>query len=299
MNKWIFIGALTALVSCQPIESSQHRFLFAGHTYDWQVETGDRIDPRLEAWAFQNYDGIWLGGDICARTTENPATLDYLEQVFPFSNQSVHWALGNHDVKFGYPEELESLRGHPRFYAQWMDGLVVLVLDTNFFQWPNARPDPDFCAQMAAQDALVHQVSDTLQKASHLIVLHHYNLVTQSISGGKVNPDTLVNYHKPFLKTVCRPDTATFSQRWWPLFQKIQARGVEVVFVCGDLGMQAKRLEVQTPEGIWFLGAALNNSVDSASAPSYVKDFSPDQMIEFEYERSEKELRWDFIQPLL
>ena len=42
-----------------------------------------------------------LEEDLCARTSEKPSTLDYLDSIFDLSSDKTHWALGNHDLVEG------------------------------------------------------------------------------------------------------------------------------------------------------------------------------------------------------
>ncbi|PSR12301.1 MAG: hypothetical protein C7N36_12420, partial [Bacteroidetes bacterium] len=55
-------------------------FIFLGHPYDWYTENS--LDPRLELLDFSRYAGVWLGGDVCGRTSKSEATLQYLDHIF-------------------------------------------------------------------------------------------------------------------------------------------------------------------------------------------------------------------------
>ena len=291
-NKALALLLLLWLGGCaEPVPPKY--YLFLGHPYRW-VESGDRIDPRVEALPLDTYDQLWLGGDICAKTTAQPGTLAYLDSLFQFENGNVHWAWGNHDVKYGHEEWIEATTGRPDYYAEWLDGLLLVVLNTNLLQWPNANPPAEFCRRMEEQFALLEAVADTTRAASHVVILHHYGLLTDSLSGGAYSLDTVFNYYKPFLKWKCRPGDATFAQAVYPMLLRVQQRGIQVVLVAGDLGQRAKQFAWQSPQGIRFLGSGINNSADPAHAPDYVTNFDPDKVLVFRHDPQERKLEWNF-----
>ncbi|MCB9283951.1 MAG: hypothetical protein H6563_07760 [Lewinellaceae bacterium] len=294
MTRLSLLGSLIFLLTACGRDPSAHSYLFLGHCYQW-IGSGDRIDPRVAALPLENYDQIWLGGDACAKTTLQPATLAYLDSLFRFSRGDVHWAWGNHDVLYGNEDRLMATTGRPDYYAQWVDGFLLVVLNTNLFQWPNSRPDSAFCERMEGQYHMLESLADTVSAASHVVVLHHYCLLTNELTGGRYDLDTVFNYYKPFFKVRCLPDDATFEKAVYPLLKKIRNRGIEVVLVGGDLGQRAKSFEFQTSDGIWFLGSGINNSVDPARAPAYVTNFGPDQVLEFRYEPKRRVLSWKFL----
>ncbi|MBK8491012.1 MAG: metallophosphoesterase [Saprospirales bacterium] len=286
-------ASLLFLSACQKPPQS-HSYLFLGHCYQW-IGSGDRVDPRVAALPLAQYDQIWLGGDVCAKTTLQPEILQYLDSLFQFQRRNVHWTWGNHDVQYGHEDWIQATTGHPDFYAQWVDGILLVVLNTNLFQWPNACPPADFCRRMEAQYTMLQTLADTVSAASHVVMLHHYDLLTNELTQGEFDLDTVFNYYKPFLKVQCQPDTATFEKAIYPLLMQIRKKGIEVILVGGDLGQRAKSFEFQTADRIWFLGSGINNSADPARAPAYVTNFEPDQVLVFEHDPVARTLEWKFI----
>lgn len=271
----------------------EQKILFLGHPYQWGG-SGTRLDPRVERIPFDDYDQIWLGGDVCAKLTEKRETLAYVDSVFDFSHRRVHWTWGNHDVFYGGEDWIQQTTGRPDFYLDWKDGLLLAVLNTNLLQWPRSNPDSVFCARMRAQYDMIRQLADTVRQARQVVVLHHYGLLTAGIARGQIDPDTVFNYHKPFLKWVCEDSTRTFEQAIYPELVRIRQKGIPLTLVGGDIGMRAKKLEFTSEEGIVFLGAGINNSVGREWAPSYVTNFDPDQALVFRYDPSTGLLRWTF-----
>lgn len=285
--------ALLLLMAACGQEEPVRRYLFLGHPYRW-VEAGNRVDSLVEALPLDRYDQIWLGGDVCSRTTEKRETLLYLDSLFRFKRGNVHWAWGNHDIMFGNENWLPETTGRPDYYSEWVDGMLLVVLNTNLLQWPESNPDSIFCSRMEGQYRMLRDIADTIRAASHLVLLHHVCLLTNEMTGNSMGLDTVFNFYKPFLKMRCQPDTASFEKAVYPMLAKVQQRGIQVVLVGGDLGMRSKAFEYQTPDGVWFLGSGINNSVNPAYAPSYVTNFDADRILEFTLDREAKALSWKF-----
>ena len=270
------------------------QYLFLGHPYDWKSE-GDRIDPRLEKLSLASFDQVWLGGDVCARLTEKPSTLVYLDSVFHFKKGNVHWAYGNHDLLYGNREWIEDRTGRPEFYAVSENGVCIAVINTQLFIYPRVNPPADFCARLDAQFDFLKTLADTISAPSHLVLLHHYCLMTNGLSGGNLELGQFWNFYEPNLQVACT-GRGTFEEKIYPLLKKVQQKGVRVILVGGDFGMRAKTFQYQTADGIWFLGSGINNSVgDPATAPEYVTNFDPDKILLFEHRPEERALDWKFI----
>lgn len=282
------------LLACSSEENAVERILFIGHGYQWK-DGGDRIDYRLERLSFSDYDQIWLGGDICSKASYSGATLGYLDSLFDLSAQTRHWALGNHDLPpAGGTNDPQQVTGRPSFYLHHRDSLGILVLNTNLFVWPSSKPDLVFQEKMASQCALVASLATQDLPISHLVVLHHHCVMTNAMSGHTLSLDTIFNDYKPMFKVHMASDSATFERQLWPHFQALQRKGVQVVFAGGDLAMQAKSFTYQTSDGIWFLGAGINNSVPEWHRPEYLRCFDPDQVLEFSYDKRTQDLSWTF-----
>ena len=291
-NKTVFWWGLSLLVllACSEERTDVESILFIGHGYQW-TDAGNRIDYRLERLDFADFTQIWLGGDICAKASHDRATLVY----FDLSAKTTHWALGNHDLPpNGGAFNPEQFTNRPSFYLQHDDSLGVLVLNTNLFVWPNSKPDSSFQEQMARQSYLVESIDQMDLPIAHLVVLHHHCVMTNAMSGNTLRLDTIFNDYKPMFKVNMESDSATFERHLWPHFQSLQTSGVQVVFVGGDLAMQAKSFAFQTGEGIWFLGAGINNSVPDWHRPEYLRCFDPDQVLEFTYDKRTQDLSWTF-----
>lgn len=287
ISGWVVIAVLAFACSEQP--KTEH-ILYIGHAYDWHYT--DRLDRRLEKLDFKQYDQIWLGGDVCARTSENPATMAYLDSLLDFSK--VHWSLGNHEHDYGDVTNITAYLQRPTFYTHWQNGLCLLVLNTNLF-WPYPGvPPQENCEQKAAQLALIQKVCDTLQAASHLVVLHHHALFTEKMLDDKGDTIRVFNVNPiPFMASC--DSSLTVTDFLYPQLVALQKKGIHVLLIGGDFGMRSKQFEYTSAEGITFLGSGVNNTVSREYAPEYVTDFGPDYFLELYYQPLEKQLHWNFI----
>lgn len=288
-NFYLLVVFSLLMVSCRSDRPfPERRYLFLGHPYDWH--DGHSMDPRLEALPYDCYDMIWLGGDVCSRTTESPRALRYLDSLLDFSTGRIHWALGNHDVEYGHPDWIMAYTRRPAFYTYCQDDLCLMVINTNLF-WMYAAPPPQRdCAQKLAQQQMITRVLDTIRSASHLIILHHHALLKEW------KPPELqrtFNVEPDRVTVSCNTDSQ-FATLFGDRLRAVQRRGVQVLLVGGDVGMRAKKFSYRTPEGIWLLGSGINNSVPRGAAPNYVEDFGPDEVLVFHHQPKTRQLRWAF-----
>lgn len=283
------------LFSCENKESQNtQEYLFLGHTYQWGVKENNRIDYRFKDFDFKKYKQLWLGGDLCAQTDEELETLAYLDSIFDLSSKTTHWALGNHDVLGkGTLDWIEATTKRKTFYTSSFNDICLAVLNTTEFHHPNYRPKPFECEVLDGQIQMLQNISDTIQNVSHLLVLHHYCFLTNEQYKDSVDLGSIFNLYVPELKVDCANEH-TFKSRMLPIFQKVQNKGVQVVFVSGDLGQRSKAFEYQTEDGMWFLGSGINNSAVDIYVPEYVTDTTTDQVLIFEHEVKERKLKWRF-----
>lgn len=289
---FLLLAGLLALPGCQKdLPAPSFRYLFLGHPYDWLFT--DRVDPRLAYLQRDSFQGIWLGGDVCSRTTQSPTTLSYLDSLFQLDAASTHWAIGNHDILEGDESLIPIVTQRPTFYTVDQNGICLLVLNTNLLWHYDWAPPQEDCERKQAQMDLIRQVCDTVQDASHLVILHHHSLFNEL----KVNEqgDTLRsgNINGMPIRTGCDPQS-DFTETVYPQLVRVQERDVQVVCVGGDYGMVTKQSSFTTDEGIKLLGSGINNSLNMDYPPDYVKNFNPDSVLIFEHKPHERSLEWSF-----
>ena len=279
--------------SCTSEQTTEKQYLFLGHPYNWKNPY--QVDPRLETLDYEPYSQIWLGGDVCSRTTEKESTLIYLDSLFHIGNPTTHWTLGNHDIQDGHIDWITNRTQRPTFYVDWVDGICLLVLNTNLFWHYGGQPAQVDCDQKMAQSELIHAVLDTIDQASHLVILHHLALFSELMKDSLGNPLELFNVNAPRIRMDC--DSASYLKELiYPKLEQVKSKGIEIVLVGGDFGMRAKELAYQTPEDIWLLGSGINNSVSRSNVPDYVTTLAPDKVLIFKHWPESRKLEWNFVE---
>ena len=271
----------------------EREYIFLGHPYDWQDWYG--IDPRLEQLDFDEYDQVWLGGDVCSRTTFQASTLDYLDRIFDLSSDRLHWTLGNHDIKYGNIRYITDKTGRNTFYSHTTDGICLLVLNTNLFRFFPAKQLQEDCEIRTKQLELIRSVTDTVEHSSHLVILHHHALMSdlRRDSTGRI-PDVF-NTNYPDVQASC--DSAFYLTEFlYPRLKKVKSRGVDVVLIGGDLGMRSKSCEFWTQDSIVMLGSGINNSLEFETAPDYVTSFDKDKVLLLHRNLKKRSLDWEFVE---
>ena len=294
--QFLLILTFSCLIySCSSDQKPQtKKYLFLSHTYQWGVTDNNRIDYRFEGFDFSGFDQIWLGGDLCARTSEKRSTLTYLDSIFDLSSDKTHWALGNHDMVKGHIKYITDITKRATYYSSFVDGIGIVVLNTTEFYHPIYSPKEHECALLDGQLNMLQNIADTIKAASHLVVLHHLPLLKNEMTNDSLDIGLEFNYYHPEYKISCK-DPETFDKVFFPIFKKIQKNGVQVILIGGDLGQRSKEFEYRSKEGIYFLGSGINNSAIPFNPPAYVTNTNPDKLLIFEHDILKKELSWKFV----
>lgn len=222
-------------------------FLFAGHT--WQSGTnGTRADYRLEQLDLSKYTGIWLGGDVCSEAMLEYSTVYYIDTLFGLGNPETHWTLGNHDARNGNWEWVEEFAGRKTYYAYSSYGITRIVMNTNLV--------PTHCEMINEQYEMISSVCDTIQQSHYLILLMHHNLWRDV--PGLPNPLTYSQSDLRYWNANCDSVNTSFVQIIYPKLLAVAGRGVEVICVIGDMGSGPKKFEMDSDDGIHFLGCGLD-----------------------------------------
>lgn len=229
----------------------------------------DKVMSEVEQLDFSKYDALMLGGDLAAESTESLATLAYLDSVFDLAQPTTLWTLGNHD--YLHPEWIAQYTQRPLFYAFHKNDITFLVFDAQ----------EDRCNTSGAQLELFNQVIDTLEKSTHLVLLHHKLLWL--MDGGTLQNDinqiSNGDYGGCFH---CVPEN-NFYTTVYPRLVELQNKGIQVICTAGDIGVKVKEFEHQTAEGIVFLASGVKDGAAGNKA------------LLFQHDRDKKSLSWEFV----
>jgi hypothetical protein len=253
------------LPSDQPATDQISYYLHLSHT---RTPANPTVIAPVNAIDFRSFEMLWLGGDLAWLSSENDATMSYLDSIFQFGSTNTLWSLGNHD--YSDLARIESYTHRPNYYCHSRNGITVLVLDTQ----------DSLSNILGAQKVFFDSVLDTLQQTTHLVILHHKLLwmpgnatlepLIPSVSNGSLgNCYSCVNPNN-------------FYADLYPRLLEVHAKGIEVICVGGDIGSHTTEFEYETPEGIHFL----------ASGMSYTS--TENKAILFRHDRVRQRLVWSF-----
>lgn len=273
------------LLSCESKKnSSPDQFAFLGHIYKFHGN-GGQVDKRIEALDLNNYTGIWLGGDVCTETSLTKENLQYLDQLFDLSAPSTLWALGNHDIRNGNLHWIKAATEKESFYAHWQDGFTVLVLNSNI-------PSTD-CDQLERQFRFIETVCDSLEKSSHLVLLHHH-AVWGDIEGLPKKFGTLAHGNYKHYRWHCRSESNRFSSSVYPLLRLVNKKGIQVYCISGDAGnANVKGQHHYSVDGIEFLTSGIGNS-EYSNNPKKLSNAVQDQILIFSYDKNNSKMTWAY-----
>ena len=244
-------------------------YLFAGHTI--QINTpGNKLDYRLESLSLSDYDGIWLGGDVCGEALLNYSTIQYIDSVVNLGNPETHWTMGNHDAREGNWEWYEEFTNRHTYYTYSSNYITRVILNTNLV--------PTNCEMIDDQYQMISNICDTISESKYLILLMHHG-IWRNIQG-LPQPSQYANSDLVYWSANCDSVDTPFNEFIYPKLLEVEARGIEVICVMGDLGGNKKTFIAISDEGVQFLGAGLNEN-------------GPDDEI-FTFNKQTFELDWKF-----
>ncbi len=243
----IFIVLFTFLSSqVNAQERVEKKFFFTGHCYQ-PYTAGDKVDYRLEEFDFTDYEGVWLGGDVCSEALLKYSTVQYLDDIFDLGNIDTHWALGNHDTRNGNWEYVSEFSGRKTYYAYSNQKMTRIVLNTNIV--------PTECEMMNDQYSMIENVCDTIQESKYLVLLMHHGLWFDV--PGLPPPQEYSHSNLKYWNSNCYDVNSNFINSIYPKLLEVQSRGVEVICVMGDIGHYTNRFDMLSDDGIRFLGSGL------------------------------------------
>lgn len=280
MSRSFFITLVFILASSACFgQGDTLKYFFEGHTYQWHT-AGDKVDERLEKMDLSGYDGIWLGGDVCSEATLEYSTLEYIDGLFDLKHPNTHWTFGNHDARNGNWNWFEEISGKKTYYTSHYKGISYMVLNTCL--------TPYHCEMLDEQYRIIVDLCDTIQHSSHLIFLMHHCL-WENVPGLPI-PYKYAQSNLTRFSFTCSNADATFLNDIYPRLLEVEKRGVEVIMIMGDMGGQ--RIDMESDDGIRFLGTGLNRS--KYTDPVERENADRDWFIEFKHVPEKGWLDWQF-----
>lgn len=250
---------LTLFTSCTKEKTSPvgiKKYAFFGHTY----QDNETVDKRVRNLDLSVYDQIWLGGDICAESTQSKKILKHIDHVFNLNSPTTHWTVGNHDVRNGNLNWITDFTQKPLFYATYFNGITLLNINTtmNIKQY-YSKDD------IQLQYKLIKQVCDTISKSKHLIILSHHSVWNGCGNVNNVSQFSNQDFSSYLFSVNPKENYKTF---FYPLLVQLKKRGINIIHIAGDFGQLATEYSSLSQDGINFIGSGIT------SESNYNKQFS-------------------------
>jgi len=120
------------------------------------------------------------------------------------------------------------------------------------------------------QKELFQSVTDTLDKTTHLVILHHKLiwLYGDSTLDSSIPSNSNAGLGDCF---VCL-NPNNFYSALYPKLVNLKQRGIEIVCIGGDIGTKTKEFEYQTPEGIYLLASGIESGESGNKALIFQHD---------------------------
>lgn len=265
----ICLFVLTISVTAQP-DNETIKYIFVGHCY--QLGAPNNVDSRIEQLDYSEYEGVWLGGDVCITSMLSYPTIQYLDSLFDLGNPETHWTLGNHDARLGNWEWYEELTNRKTYYTHSTYGITRIIMNTNLV--------PTNCEMMDDQFNMISNVCDTISESNYLILIMHHGIWRGVPS--LPFPISIGHSDLVYWNSNCYDVNSTFVNSIYPKLLEVQSRGIEVICVYGDMGAQQKSFQMDSDDGIHFLGCGLH-----ANQPD-------DVVLIFNYNKESGHLEYDF-----
>lgn len=241
-------------------------YLHIAHT---RTSANPNMDRAVERLNYSIYDMLWLGGDMALSTSLDDLTMDHVDSILGLGSENTLWALGNHD--YADLDRVQAYTGRPAYYAYHKNNITFLVLDSQ-----------DSLSNITGpQKELFFNVTDTIAESSHLIVLHHK--LIWMYGDAYLQPQIPYITNGGFGDCFYCVNPNNFTSELYPELLKVEARGVEVICIAGDIGFRASKFEYLTPEGIQYLASGIEEGNPANKA------------LLFQHDLSAGALSWEFV----
>ena len=251
------------LVPSKPLKSNS--YLHLSHT---RKNVNPQMDDVVESINYKKYDMLWLGGDLTNLTSFDDETMLHVDSIFDFANPNTLWALGNHDYSDLF--RVQEFTDRLPYYAYHKDGITFIVLDTQ----------DSLSNIIGEQKVLFESVVDTLEKSSHLIIIHHKLIWMYGNNDLESQISSISNGDLGDCFHCINPNN--FYTEIYPQLAAVKNKGIEVICIAGDIGFKTNEFEYTTSEGIYFLASGIKAGE------------SDNKALLFEHDVTNRHLTWEY-----
>lgn len=245
---------------CSEFSSDQY-YLHLAHT---RTATNPSMDQLVESIDYSYYDMLWLGGDLAVSTSLDDMTMDHIDSILDVGNENTLWALGNHD--YADLDRISAYTHRPAYYAYYKDKLTFLVLDTQ----------DSMSNIIDEQLELFSSVTDTLQSTTHLVILTHKLIWMYGDSYMQNYINSIPNGGFGDCFYCINPNN--FYTDLYPKLIELEANGIEVICIAGDIGFRTNEFAYTRPEGVQFLASGIDAGKSYNQALVFKHDVDNDSL---------------------
>lgn len=242
MHKGLFLIAfIMILFSCgdSQIDAIPSSYIYVSHT---RVKTNDSVYKKIYDIDFSKYDMTLLGGDLSMNSftpDKSKLILPHLDSIFDFKSPTTLWSVGNHDKTSDRKFYETTLKN--KYHAYQKDDVTFITLDSQ----------DSLSSIIGEQKDFLLSTLDTIQTRSVLLMTHKLVFMNDHpVLDGEIHKVCNANkgdcYH-------CH-NANNFYKDIYPKLLEVKARGVQIVWVGGDLGYKTSEFEYIDDMGITFLG---------------------------------------------
>lgn len=230
----------TVFLSCsRPKDSDTSSFIYISHTRSGIEDSLYRPIYHID---FNSFDLTLLGGDLALDTFGHDTITAHLDQVFNFKSPSVLWSIGNHDLTTDVKWKEYTLK--KKYHKAVYNDVTFIALDSQDSLSSIVGDQKDFL--LTTLDSI--NTSSVIIMTHKLIFMNNHPVMDAMIA-------TTCNANKGDCY-YCHNDN-NFYDVVYPKLLDVKNRGIEVIWVGGDLGYKTSEFEYIDEEGIVFLGNGL------------------------------------------
>lgn len=171
----------------------------------------------------------------------------YLDSIFNISSERTLWSIGNHDDD--NITTFEKHTGRRNYYSYYSNGVTFLVLDT----------ETDDSKIIGEQLKFVRNTLDTIEDSKNVIIMTHKLIWLYGNSGLRAYGEERSNVKIGDKSWNIKKNN--FFYDIYPRLTFLESKGVNILCLGGDLGVNASVFEYQTKEGVDFLANGIGNDI--------------------------------------
>ncbi len=239
MYKGLFLIAFVLLFfSCkESVIDPPGSYIYVAHT---RLNSNDSLYSKVYDIDFSNYDMTLLGGDLAMSSfSKRRVILPHLDSIFDFKNPNTIWSIGNHDNVSDKRFYEATLRN--KYHVYQKDDVTFITLNSQ----------DSLSSIVGKQKEFLFSVLDTIQTRSVLLMTHKLIFMNDHpVLDEKISKVCNANKGDCFH---CH-NANNFYTTVYPKLLEVKNRGIQVLWVGGDLGYKTSEFEYIDDQGIVFLG---------------------------------------------